>query len=650
MKRKTNVHPTLRRWILWLTLGLWLFSMVLLTCAVAADMLMQLENQLYYYTNSADSRQILVEEPIPGYVDTNMVDQLGYPYYWLNLDPLLPIVIGQNLTNGVSTKEWLWGKWELYYGFEAAVIFYDENREELIRTGDYLTFAYTTSEHWAAEEVDPIGRGYVDLDQIPGGSKRFGNLLSDSPYGDLGLNMFIPLMRLTGWFEGNEFYPTKIESGQHLGIGGITTGIARLADLDSRGHVEWSEMIAQEAPEGQELVTIYVWDAGGYNATPKSFTSQGTHYDTLADLLSNAMESDQFWQYEVRNLFQSVLLSTRWHEDVYGTYLLTAAVRCSPLTYAMVRLIPVYAISLGIVVFILWRMLRRIRLELTEPLEILSGAIRVGHTITPRSDWAEPSAIEEDFVQTRKTLAENKVELATLQAALDYSRNAEEKRKVLISNITHELKTPLAIIHSYAECLSEDVAPEKKQQYLATILEETEKMDGMVLQMLELSRLEAGRVKLSTDQFSLLDLTKSIAEKMQPMMAERTLTLVYDYVQDIAIVADEGRLGQVVTNLLSNAVKYTTAGGQIRVSTFMVRGTMYFRIANTAPHFSEEELEKVWDSFYRADASRSTPGTGLGLPLVKSIITLYGGNCSVRNVQLPDGSDGVEFEFSFSPT
>ena len=644
-KRPTRTGPTLRRWILGLGLVLWLVSMVILTCCVASDMVIQLENELYTYVQSEGSRSHHGDTNLSGTAEFNMIDNLGNIYYWVDIDPLLPIVGEQLLTNGVSSKEWLWGKWELYYGYEAAVIYYDDEGQELIRTGDYLAFDYTSPESWTSQELISLGKSYVALGRIPGGPERFNNMIYDYPPGDFGLDMLLPLLRLTGWFEGNEFHPTLIESGDYLDYSGWVSDTDKLAELDARGKVKWENMLTAETPVEQDLVTIYAWNLEGHNIKPKSVSVHGREYNSLADLLHAKINAEDRHTPFKRNLFDTVMVDFGYHEDVFGEYRIAAAVRCHPLFYAIVRLIWVYVISLGLLSLLLWRMVRRIRLEVSEPMESMVGAIRQGYNITPQSDWAEPSAIEEDFVKTRQTLAENKSEINQLHTALGYARDAEEKRKTLISNITHELKTPLAIIHSYTECLQEDVSPEKREQYLATILDETEKMDRMVLQMLELSRLEAGRVRLASDSFSLLELTQAIAEKLQPMLEERELTLHYDLVREFFITADESRIGQVITNFLTNAQKYASQGGQIRINIFHTQGKAYFQIENTAPHLSEEAVMKVWDSFYRADAARNTPGTGLGLALVRSIITLRGGSVSVENTIMEGGQTGIRFGF-----
>lgn len=218
-----------------------------------------------------------------------------------------------------------------------------------------------------------------------------------------------------------------------------------------------------------------------------------------------------------------------------------------------------------------------------------------------------------------------------------------------MSDITHELKTPLAVIHSYAECLQENVVPEKREQYLSVILEETRHMDAMVLQMLDLSRLEAGKVRLASDTVSLEQLTRQIFDRFAIMIEEKQLRVHWVVPTEILITADEGRITQAVTNLVSNAVKYTPIGGEITVKIFVKDRAVHFYISNTANPLSDEALEKVWDSFYRADPSRTEPGTGLGLALVKSIIQLHGGQCFVRNtsVRYENSTEtGVEFGFT----
>ena len=107
-----------------------------------------------------------------------------------------------------------------------------------------------------------------------------------------------------------------------------------------------------------------------------------------------------------------------------------------------------------------------------------------------------------------------------------------------------------------------------------------------------------------------------------------------------AIAADEARIGQVVTNFVSNAVRYTPNGGEIRVRAYTRSRETFFFIENTGKHFTEEEKQKIWETFYRTDKSRSSKGTGLGLAIAKNIVELHGGKVFVYNTDL-----GVQFGF-----
>ena len=172
------------------------------------------------------------------------------------------------------------------------------------------------------------------------------------------------------------------------------------------------------------------------------------------------------------------------------------------------------------------------------------------------------------------------------------------------------------------------------------ILEEAERMDGMVLEMLDLSRLEAGKVRLASDQFSLLELTHRVFDKMKLLIEEKELKVDYVWPHEYEITADEGRITQAVTNLVSNAIKYSPRGGTIYVSVTKTKDKVIFAIENQSQPLSDEALENVWDSFYRTDKSRTEKGTGLGLPITKAIVELHGGTCHVSNTET-----GVEFKF-----
>jgi len=210
----------------------------------------------------------------------------------------------------------------------------------------------------------------------------------------------------------------------------------------------------------------------------------------------------------------------------------------------------------------------------------------------------------------------------------------------MTSHIAHELKTPLAVIHSYAEGLKEHIAEEKRDKYVDVILSEVRRTDAMVLEMLDLSRLEAGKVKLSRDRFSLAALTRSVFEKLEMAARAKELQIGFDFPEDCTVTADEARMAQVIENFATNAVKYTPAGGHVQVRIKPSGAGVLFSVENDSAPLSEEARRKVWDTFYRTDEARSGGGTGLGLAIARNIVELHGGKCAVRNTKT-----GVEFSF-----
>lgn len=649
--KNVNAHKAIRRRIIALALALWLLAVGLLTWAVAADMQVQIESQARYYT-TADHLDGLhyddIPADLPGSREIDMIDNLGYAYTWLNFraGPLLPIVYE---FDGVGSDDWLYNKWDLYFGFETAVAFFREDTL-LMNSGNYFSFVYTTQENWKNQNLEPVSYGYIDLDAVPGTLETIGAYLDTYPVmGDVGISLFLDVLRMEGYFDGVQFYPVSIDRGYTQY--GDNYPLEQMSRIDSGGRLLWSNIFTGEAPADRELVTVYAWEFGGIRSETGPVTVDGVRYDSLEDLVAEDRKS--WGLYNSSNLWESVFIWRMSHEDQYGEYTYALAVRYWPLQYAALRLIPAYAVSLIFVMLAVWLILRKIRKHLTGPLADLAYAVQHSNPLKPRSAWAEPRAAEEAYETGRQALHEANTRIAQLNTALDYAKNAEESRRQLVSNITHELKTPLAVIHSYAEGLQMDVPAEKKDQYISVILEETEKMDAMVLQMLDLSRLEAGRVRLASDNFSLLALTDGIVEKMRPLARERQVEIGYDFTEEFTVTADEARIGQVITNLVSNAVKYSDAATEIRIKVYAHQGSAWFYIENVCPHLSDEALAKVWDSFYRADAARRSPGTGLGLTIVRSIVELHQGSCSVRNTtrSTPEGQlSCVQFGFRLPMT
>ena len=240
------------------------------------------------------------------------------------------------------------------------------------------------------------------------------------------------------------------------------------------------------------------------------------------------------------------------------------------------------------------------------------------------------------YLQNRQKEAQTyRDEIYRQQQALRYAEDAEKSRREMTSAIAHELKTPIAVLSSYAQALQENIDAEKQSRYLGVIQDETAKMDRMVLELLDLSRLEAGKYKLQRENFDLLELVREIIEPLKPRIEEKKLVLDYQ-VGEVLVNADRYRFGQVVENFMTNAIRHTPEGGKIVLRIGRNRET--FSVENQGSQLTQEQLKKVWDTFWQGDASRNQKGTGLGLSIVKTIVQLHGGSVKAENT-----ASGVRF-------
>ncbi|RPF42238.1 signal transduction histidine kinase [Hydrogenoanaerobacterium saccharovorans] len=217
-------------------------------------------------------------------------------------------------------------------------------------------------------------------------------------------------------------------------------------------------------------------------------------------------------------------------------------------------------------------------------------------------------------------------------------------RKRFIANVSHDFKTPLTLITSYAENIKEldGNQLELRDEYCGIISSEGYKMAHLVHMLLSLSRLESGMVQLSKMAFSINEIILETIRRHALPAEKKHLVIERDLPDEIIVHADFQRIEQAFINLFENAVKYTPAGGSIKVSTQRLDGQCIVRIYNTGSPISQDDLDKLFISFYRIDESRSfnLQSYGLGLAIVRSIMELHKQEYGAHNVP-----GGVEFWF-----
>lgn len=222
----------------------------------------------------------------------------------------------------------------------------------------------------------------------------------------------------------------------------------------------------------------------------------------------------------------------------------------------------------------------------------------------------------------------------------------EKEQREFFEHASHELKTPLSIVKSFAEGLQDGVNPDKQDHYVEVIIEESEKMEVLITDMLDLAKLENGAIKLRKTSFLLSEMIENLADKLFYIAKKKDVLIEILPKNEQHILADYEWLERVMQNLLINAVRHSEPNSVIviRIELDQENGSVVFKIENKGTQIPEEQLDKIWRRFYRTESSRSrmTGGTGLGLAIVQQILDLHGFQYGAENMP-----DGVRFYILF---
>ncbi|RAS96769.1 two-component sensor histidine kinase [Bacillus cereus] len=231
--------------------------------------------------------------------------------------------------------------------------------------------------------------------------------------------------------------------------------------------------------------------------------------------------------------------------------------------------------------------------------------------------------------------------IGQLEQDIEKERKLENTRKEFISGVSHELKTPLSIMKSCISILKDGVAEHKKEYYFGAMEREVDKMDTLILDMLELAKFESGTYKMKKASFYIDTVMDDICEHLSVEIEKKELR-VHKNIGPFEVVANQGRIEQVIVNFITNAIRYTPNKEDIIISTIDEKDRIKVCIENKGTHIEEEQLDKIWDRFYRVDAARqrSQGGTGLGLAISKNILELHDAKYGAENTE-----DGVLFYF-----
>lgn len=243
-----------------------------------------------------------------------------------------------------------------------------------------------------------------------------------------------------------------------------------------------------------------------------------------------------------------------------------------------------------------------------------------------------------------KTISELKSANNELLMDIEKKTQIDEMRKEFLSNVSHELKTPLALIQGYAEGLSECINDDEESRnfYCEVIMDEADKMNQMVKKLLTLNQLEFGNDIVAMERFDMSELIRGVIQSSSILLKQNGISLTFQTDMPMYVWADEFKVEEVMTNYLSNAIHHAQGEKRIDIKYTPMEGRVRISVFNTGERIPEEDLERIWIKFYKVDKARTREygGSGIGLSIVKAIMDSFHKNCGAVN-----HADGVEFWF-----
>ncbi len=243
-----------------------------------------------------------------------------------------------------------------------------------------------------------------------------------------------------------------------------------------------------------------------------------------------------------------------------------------------------------------------------------------------------------------RSMSQLKSANAKLKRDVAIKTQIDERRREFLSNVSHELKTPIALIQGYAEGIKEmDLDKESQDMYLDVIVDESHKMNRLVMQLMNLEQIENGSDALELMEFDLTEVIKGVLDNSRIMIEQAGANIVFDDSKSFPVYADEFKTEQVVTNYLTNALHHLDGEKIVKITCVRENGNIKTTVFNTGTPIPEESLDKLWNKFYKVDKARtrSYGGSGIGLSIVKAIMEAHGQTCEAKNYE-----NGVAFSFT----
>ena len=324
---------------------------------------------------------------------------------------------------------------------------------------------------------------------------------------------------------------------------------------------------------------------------------------------------------------------------------ISESVEMSNLFFACVGL--VVAVLSGVII---WLFARRYTRPITELTDISKRMTDLDFDAKYTGKSAnEIDVLGENFNRMSQELESTISELKTanneLQKDIEKKTQIDEVRKDFLNNVSHELKTPIALVQGYAEGLKDNINDDEESRnfYCEVIMDEAAKMNQMVKKLLTLNQLEFGNDQIAMERFDIVSLIHGVIQSSDILIKQKEGTILFDSSEPVYVWGDEFKIEEVVTNYLTNALNHLDYDKKIEIKVHQENGIVRTSVFNTGNPIPEEDIDKIWIKFYKVDKARTREygGSGIGLSIVKAIMESMNQQCGVKNYD-----NGVEFWFT----
>lgn len=416
------------------------------------------------------------------------------------------------------------------------------------------------------------------------------------------------------------------------------------ASSDMTGSYIWIVMqdghIWQSSPKIPNRISRLYTDNTGYMKLPDE-----RQYKTVMNESGYFEQTGDFYGFFKDPYFTSSSKTSKWltvakaysYKDAAGNDMKVAVYMHVPMNKVQEPRNTVFGyffMSVGAAIFISIILVYFFSLRITRPLKQIKDAAKViaGGEFTKRLD-----------IRSKDEIGELAGTFNQMGVAL---QNLEEMRRGFIANVSHELRTPMTSIRGFIEgILDGTIPPERQSYYLTIVRDETNRLNRLVNDILDLARMEAGEVKMNLKPADINELVRRCVIKLETLIVGKNISVEADFEEEgMYVMADVDAIERVLYNLVHNAIKFTQEDGRIGISTKRQKDRIVVSVEDNGMGIDAAELDMIWDRFYKSDKSRSRDktGTGIGLAIVKNIINEHGQQIWVES----ELGKGTSFSFT----